>query len=761
MSENPKPALTQVTDTDGNYIKYTPDAMGNTLNEQWYDSQNNLLRSYSGMFNTLGELYQRLTSIGPNGTTTYGYDGNGNQTTVDAPTTSGPPSRNTTHFYDALNRLNQVQDATITGVAKFSYDGRSNRTNVQDPNSFNTSYTNDGFGGVTNIGSPDTGTTSKTYDTAGNLKTSQDARIASISLNTNYYDSLNRLTQQVYPDQAINFFYDSPAVTNGIGRLTGASDATHSITWGYDAAGRVSSKSMSFFGLITKAVGYTYVNDDLVTMTTPSGQTITYEYASNTGAPSNHRITSVLVNGRYVVSSAKYDSLGPVSSWVWGSTAQPVTRSYTTDGFPKVFTINGTNYTYSPDNALRIHSIDVSSDPANIWAYGYDVLDRITSTTSRVNPVLSQGYSYDANGNRKAETGTVLQSNTFNPGTNQLLNLGNGTANLTYYPGGYTASGGGVSTKINGRGRLASATTSVGTTSYYYDALGQLFYKNGPNGSVGLMYDERGHIIGEYTNTGVLIQETVWMDDIPVATLRPFGSTVAVYYIHTDHLGTPRQISSATNGSLVWTWDPNSFGSAAATSILTGSDTFTFNLRFPGQYYQSETGFIYNYYRDYIPGTGTYVEPDPIGLAGGSYSTYAYVGGNPVGRSDPLGLVNPGEAACIGGPNPVCDVSVIVDVITTVAGATVAAATISDIEAARKARDAAKARATANSCPPGDDGSCDRDQKNLLIRQARLITLKWSMSETQYAGAAKLLNAEVAAHNTRCRNNQVMQLPLI
>jgi RHS repeat-associated protein len=60
------------------------------------------------------------------------------------------------------------------------------------------------------------------------------------------------------------------------------------------------------------------------------------------------------------------------------------------------------------------------------------------------------------------------------------------------------------------------------------------------------------------------------------------------------------------------------------------------DLRFPGQQYDSATGFNYNYFRDYDATTGRYIESDPIGLAGG-IGTYDYVGGNPMSYADPLG----------------------------------------------------------------------------------------------------------------------------
>jgi RHS repeat-associated protein len=62
------------------------------------------------------------------------------------------------------------------------------------------------------------------------------------------------------------------------------------------------------------------------------------------------------------------------------------------------------------------------------------------------------------------------------------------------------------------------------------------------------------------------------------------------------------------------------------------------SLRFPGQYTDSETGLFYNFFRSYMPNQGRYTQADPIGLAGGS-NRFAYVSANPLGASDPFGLL--------------------------------------------------------------------------------------------------------------------------
>jgi RHS repeat-associated protein len=141
-----------------------------------------------------------------------------------------------------------------------------------------------------------------------------------------------------------------------------------------------------------------------------------------------------------------------------------------------------------------------------------------------------------------------------------------------------------------------------------------------------------------------------------------------VFYVHPDHLGTPRVITAstalvATTGTgitsaqivnkAVWRWDSDPFGSNATAnsapnenpntlSQVVGTATlpclFGFDLAFPGQKRDRESGKHYNYFRDYDPQVGRYIKSDPIGLKGG-LSTYGYVGADPANSVDPSGLI--------------------------------------------------------------------------------------------------------------------------
>jgi len=135
-----------------------------------------------------------------------------------------------------------------------------------------------------------------------------------------------------------------------------------------------------------------------------------------------------------------------------------------------------------------------------------------------------------------------------------------------------------------------------------------------------------------------------------VASATTLGAAQAqVYFIHTDHLNTPRLVADAT-GTTVWRWDQaEPFGNNPADEDPNANSVaFDLPLRLPGQHFDKETGLAYNMARDYASETGRYIQSDPIGLAGG-VNTYAYVRSNPLSYSDPLGLINIDPAVFLSG----------------------------------------------------------------------------------------------------------------
>jgi RHS repeat-associated protein len=102
--------------------------------------------------------------------------------------------------------------------------------------------------------------------------------------------------------------------------------------------------------------------------------------------------------------------------------------------------------------------------------------------------------------------------------------------------------------------------------------------------------------------------------------------------VHNDHLGTP-QVMTDKAGNVIWRAVHDPFGKATVDA----ASTVEMNVRFPGQYYDEETGLHYNYFRYYCPEIGRYLTADPIGLAGG-LNTYLYADANPLTNFDPFGL---------------------------------------------------------------------------------------------------------------------------
>jgi RHS repeat-associated protein len=255
-------------------------------------------------------------------------------------------------------------------------------------------------------------------------------------------------------------------------------------------------------------------------------------------------------------------------------------------------------------------------------------------------------YAYDDNGNRLSKIAQFTPAGsepklkesyyTYDTASNRLIKTQAGTTsqNLSYDKMGSVINDGQHRYLYDGHERLIQINRpdNVRLARYVLNGLGQRVRKLTASGEVRFVYDDAGHVLGEYTNAGKVIQETVYLGDTPVAVMT--GS--AVSYIYTDHLNAPRVITDSA-GKAIWQWDADPFGVTLANADPDGDGVkFVYNLRFPGQYFDSETGLHYNYFRDYNPSTGRYIESDPIGLRGG-LNTYGYVGGNPLNAIDPDG----------------------------------------------------------------------------------------------------------------------------
>jgi RHS repeat-associated protein len=136
----------------------------------------------------------------------------------------------------------------------------------------------------------------------------------------------------------------------------------------------------------------------------------------------------------------------------------------------------------------------------------------------------------------------------------------------------------------------------------------------------------------------------VYLDGIVVAAATDAGMEApGINYLYADHLGTLRAVIN-TSGVVgyTWPWLNNAFGEQPMQG------TNMWYLRFPGQYFDEESGLFYNVNRDYDSSTGRYVQSDPVGLNGG-LSTYAYAVSDPLSTFDSLGLrpLTAGEVAML------------------------------------------------------------------------------------------------------------------
>jgi RHS repeat-associated protein len=596
------------------------------------------LRQLAGLL-TLCTFSAQSTAISP--ITEYQYDAQGNLRTIKTPL-----GRTTTNTYDALNRLETSTAPAVPGlpspiVTRYAYDGLDQLRSVTDPKGVPTGYTVDGLGNQTQEVSRDRGTTKQTFDTAGNLESRTDGRGKKV---TYKYDALNRLTQTKYKegtaDRYIKYFYDEGA--NGIGRLTRitfppTNNGGNSTVYTYDIHGNVVTKTDNHNSGKIFQVKYDWnsTTGQLHRITYPSGKVLHLRY-DDVGQVEQIEVEAIDATVTSIATNITYVPFGPPQSWRWGDDGTLNIRSFDTDGRMESFRANSTEtYQLIYDDAGRIKEIKNPTDINRTQLIGYDPLDRITGWSKDVS---NRTYTYDANGNREfLEIGGNPYDYTIAPDSNRLLTTAGPGGNKTYSydNAGNTIEDTQATYIYNDLGRMIEATKGSTTVKYTYDGLGQRVKKSG-GGTSYYVYDEGGQLIGTYDSAGNVVQEYVYLRDMPIAVLT--GTTnPMVYYVYTDQVMRPWTVTNVFNDK-VWEWDTSPFGEGNAKQNPSKLGNFVFPLRFPGQHHDKETGLFYNYFRDYDPQTGRYLQSDPIGYVGG-INSYVYVGNIPLQRIDPYGLI--------------------------------------------------------------------------------------------------------------------------
>jgi RHS repeat-associated protein len=611
--------LKSLTNFKNESIHLSLDIFGNVTHQEIRNSTGTVVNYSDASFD---ELDRQLTQVNAtnNQTSRISYDAISN--VISATDALNRPS--TISSYNTLGQLTAVQDANSKS-SQYSYHDRGWLETVTDRNNHTTTYNYNELGQLSSLVSPDTGTSTRTYDLSGNRASSTDAR----NRQTDYvYDSLDRLETVTYPTASKNVSLSYDQGTNGLGQITSMTDESGSSSYIYNHWGDLVTETKIINGQ-SFTLRYNYDNlNRLVNMTYPSGRVVSFTYDSNseiTGIDTDYQSSS-----QNLLSNITYIPFGGIDQATFGN-GLAFNQDYDLDYRlirQQVGTIYDRSMTYSDVNNIK--NITNNTDNTKTQNFSYDNLDRLTDANGDYGTFK---YGYDDNSNRTSEikNGTLTSNYNYQTASNRLNDIaGSKSDTYNYDNNGNTSNKNGIAFAYDDTNRMSQAITGGSIANYKYDGAGQRVVKQIGLTTTIYIFNQYGKLIAEADGNGSILKEYIYLGSQPLAIVA-YQTTANIYYYHNDHLGTPQLLTDQVQG-IVWRGDYEPFG-----EVNVPTNTVDNPLRFAGQYFDQETNLHYNYFRDYDPKTGRYVESDPIGLGGG-LNTFSYVGGNPIGRIDPLGL---------------------------------------------------------------------------------------------------------------------------
>ncbi|MFC6064839.1 putative T7SS-secreted protein [Streptomyces ochraceiscleroticus] len=634
---------TEITDPLGGVTKYVRDAFGRVVAHT-----DPLGATTHYTWTVEGHLARR---VAPDGATeTWTYDGEGNCLThTDA--AGGVTQYEYTHFDQLVARIEP------NGVRyTFTYDTKLQLTKVTNPQGLEWSYAYDPAGLLSAETDFDGRQVTYERDLAGRLA----ARTSPLGHTTVYqYDKLGRTTAKRTADGVTTRYTHDPS-----GRLLRATAPDSEVAWTRDPLGRITAETVN-----GRTISYAY--DTLGRRThrrTPTGAEASYAYDAAgrrtslttsgrtldfTHDATGQEITRSLTDGLITLHQS-YDPAGRLSSQaLYGATTASETSAEgaTTHTTP----LQHRSYTYRPDGYLTGID-DLLSGPRR---FALDPVGRVTAVSAHN---WTETYAYDEAGNQTSAEWPGAHANSEATGTrtyNGTRLTQAGRIRYEHDPAGRLTLR--QKRHLSGKreswhytwdteDRLTSVTTPDGTVWHYrYDPLGRRTSKQrvSPDGTAVLEQID-------FTWDGTTLTEQTTSGDGPAPSitltwdhngLAPITQTERIsasdapqseidsrfFAIITDLIGTPTELVSP-EGKIAWHTRTTLWG----TTTWNADATAYTPLRFPGQYFDPETGLHYNYFRYYDPESARYACPDPLGLIPApNPATYVH---NPLASTDPLGL---------------------------------------------------------------------------------------------------------------------------
>jgi RHS repeat-associated protein len=574
-----------------------------------------------------------------------------------------PDSGRTLRWHDEADRLLRLQgpDGSAT---HFEYDvaGRLVRTTARGPIGSAepaTSYLYDGPR-LVEVRHPSQ-TERYTYDPDGHVASRRVTLTltngAPVEHLTRYrYDPAGHLTEQTLPDGS-RLQYER----NGQGQVVALHRRTGWLPFGWATSTLISELQRDMVGLRSA----TYGNG-------VKGQW----QRSRDGV-----LARVIYTGARRQASAAQNALG---GWLPTAHAQAVTAPASSASAPGAFGLPTTAqalwdsrllYDAAGNVVAQRQFADSAVTPPSVTTYAYDAHDQLLQA-SRIDGVPHPEpaaaatvwrYHHDSLGNR-----LLAQQAQPAPEMAQTQKLGYATdSNRLQSPMDGTGRPNADSVRRyewDAQGRLTAIHKDGDVTARYrYNHRAERVSKQVGGKTQHYLYDERRQRLAELDEHGRLTRQYVWLAGQLIAVIdmpRPqalrepvdglaaqawqaiafawdvlWGNAPSAAWVHLNHLGAPVAMTDA-KGKPVWAAEHAPFGRSVRAGHVPREKaaSMRLDLRLPGQWQDEESGLHYNDHRYFDPDAGRYLSPDPIGMQGG-LNAYSYVGNNPIGFSDPLGLI--------------------------------------------------------------------------------------------------------------------------